>query len=95
MDYVDGMHIIPITVRNGTVTECAFVSQELNRGQEAVYLETHLLGPEGYEIRNRYFGTEGGELSPAPLPEGMAETVRTGLGPSAVRPALPQSGEQH
>ena len=78
MDYVDGMHIIPITVRNGTVTDCAFVSQELNRGQEAVYLETHLLGPEGYEIRNRYFGTEGGELSPAPLPEGMAETVRTG-----------------
>ena len=78
MDYVDGMHIIPLTVHDREVVDCAFVSEELQMGQEYLYIETHILGPDGYEIRNRYFRAENGELSSAPLPEGIAETVRTG-----------------
>lgn len=78
MDYVDAMHIVPLTVRNGEIVDCAFVSEELRMGKEYLYIETHVLGPGGYEIQNRYFRAENGELSPAPLPEGMAEAVHTG-----------------
>lgn len=78
LEYVDGEHIIPMTVENGRVVDCAFVSEVLRMGKPHLYLETHILGEDGYEIRNRYFRDEKGELEPVPLPEGMAEVLQTG-----------------
>ena len=61
-EWVDAGHIIPISVRNGRITEAAFVSEGIIRGKEYVYLETHLLGKDGYVIKNDFFVRENGEL---------------------------------
>lgn len=60
-EWVDAAHIIPISVKNGRITEAAFVSEGIVRGNEYVYLETHTLTPEGYVIYNDFFlrGSDG------------------------------------
>lgn len=61
-EWVDGAHIIPLSVRNGEITEAAFVSEGMYRGEPYVYLESHRLEEDGYVIRNEFFGRENGKL---------------------------------
>jgi len=49
-------------VRNGRITEAAFVSEGIERGHEYVYLETHTVEDGGYCIRNAFFDREDGVL---------------------------------
>ncbi len=80
MEYLPAMNIFPITMRYHQITEVAFASENTVRGQKYVYLEIHTLENGLYVIQNRYFKSEGngGALTPAPLPEGVAERVNTG-----------------
>lgn len=77
-EFVDASHIIPITVRHGEVVEAAFVSETMQSGSPALYIETHLLEDGHYRIKNEYFTYDGdGALRPAPLPEGVAPELVT------------------
>ena len=61
-EFVDAAHIVPLSVRNGRITEAAFVSEGIERGREYVYLETHTFEDGGYCIRNTFFDREDGML---------------------------------
>lgn len=78
IEYLTADHIIPLSVSCGEITEAAFVSEVLQRGETYIYLEMHLLENSGYRITNTYFIEEKGELKPADLPQGMAESFTTG-----------------
>lgn len=82
-DFVDGDHIIPISVEGGRITEAAFVSEVRRRGESLLYVEIHLREKDGYVIQNRYFRdspfAEDAELTGEVLPDDMAACVmRTG-----------------
>lgn len=61
-EWVDAAHILPLSVQNGIITEAAFVSEGIRRGEEYVYLEIHELEEDGYVIRNEIYIRENGEL---------------------------------
>lgn len=78
IEYVDAMHIIPLTVRKSKVTECAFVSTYTERGKDCCYIETHLLDDTGnYKITNESFIIEGMQLKAGTLPQGIAAEINT------------------
>lgn len=62
-DFVDAGHIVPISVHNGVITEAAFVSESIVRGEEVVYIETHCHESDGYVIRNEFYKRVGGRLT--------------------------------
>lgn len=62
-EFVDAAHIFPLSVKNGRITEAAFVSEGSRRGKEYVYLELHTLENDGYCIRNVFFDREDGRLT--------------------------------
>ena len=79
IEYLDGLSIIPLSIRDSRITEAAFVSQFTERGKECVYLETHTKGKNGnYVIENEYFILDGAQLKKADLPEGVAPKIETG-----------------
>jgi A118 family predicted phage portal protein len=78
IEYVDAMHIIPLSVKKSKITECAFVSTYTKRGKDCCYIETHTQDKSGnYVITNECFTIEGAQLKTDSLPDGMAETVNT------------------
>ena len=78
MEYLPAMCIFPITVRYHQIVEVAFASENTVRGKKYVYVEIHTLENGHYVIQNRYFESRGNSLTPAPLPEGVAERINTG-----------------
>ncbi len=76
-EFVDAAHIIPLSVRNGEITEAAFISEGIERGKEYVYLESHCIEDDGYVIRNEFFRRDGGKLVREDRPH-CAEIIRTG-----------------
>lgn len=78
IEYVDAMHIIPLSVSKSQITECAFVSTYTKRGKDCCYIETHLKDEKGnYVITNECFLIEGMSLKKDVLPDGVAETINT------------------
>ena len=65
VDFVDASHIVPISRRDGAITEAAFVSEVLRDGEKLVYIEIHRLGQSGYVISNELLRARDGELVPA------------------------------
>lgn len=78
IDYLTALQIIPITVRQGKIIDVAFVSEVIEKGKAFVYLETHELTGKGYRITNEYFNAQNDQLTPAPLPSGIAPELYTG-----------------
>lgn len=79
IDYLDAQHIIPLSVQKGNVTEVAFVSDEIRRGEQYIYLELHEREEDAtYCITNLYFRVKDGRLELAPLPTGIASVWHTG-----------------
>lgn len=78
LEYLPAMNIIPLTVKQGRVTEAAFVSEVLQKGKQFIYLETHQLTDKGYRISNQYFEERNETLSPVPLPKELIEQIQTG-----------------
>jgi len=77
IDYIKADMIYPITVNGSRVVECAFASSAVIDGNDAYYLQLHLLTNRGYVIRNIYLNAKTGvELF---TPEGVAEEVETGI----------------
>lgn len=78
IEYVDAMHIIPLSAKKSQVTECAFVSTYTKLGKDCCYIETHRLNEDGnYVITNECFLIEGESLKADVLPEGVAEEINT------------------
>lgn len=69
--------IIPLTIEEGEVINCAFVSESVKKinGQlkKLYYMELHELEPRGYQITNKYFDETGAEIQI----EGIVETYNT------------------
>lgn len=90
LDYLPAECILPLTVRDGLVEECAFASELLLGGKRYAYLQTHQLVPDQargsqarqYRITNEAFeitGSGGDEgFVPVKLPEGVAASFETG-----------------
>lgn len=77
IDYIKADMIYPITVSGGRVVECAFASSVVVDGEDAYYLQLHLLADRRYVIHNIYLNAKTGvELF---TPEGVAAEVETGL----------------
>ena len=79
IEYLDAMGIIPLSIKNGRITECAFISEFTRLGKPMLYLETHTKDKNGnYVIENELFSVNGGTLQPEALPQGMAKRLDTG-----------------
>lgn len=79
IEYVDALHIVPLSVKKSQIVECAFVSRFSKMGKECCYIESHTLDKAGnYVIENEYFVIDGTELKKQELPEGVAERINTG-----------------
>ncbi len=68
-DYTSAESIHPITVKNGKITEAAFISESVVRGKQCVYAETHRLENGEYVITNEFYEEENGEMVKKKLPE--------------------------
>ncbi len=99
MEWVDGAHIIPLSVKNGEITEAAFVSEGVYRGEPYLYLESHRREEDGYVIRNEFFSRENGKLVKKAMGN-IPEVIRTGspvpmfaiLTPNILNPVDPACG---
>lgn len=78
LEYLDAPCIIPLSVVGRRITEVAFVSAQIKRGKQYVYLETHTLEQSGYVITNEYFQYDNGGLKKENLPDGIAPRMETG-----------------
>lgn len=76
--YVTATNMIPISMKNGIITEIAFVSDVLDKGKSFIYLETHSLDGEKYVITNQYFRVVNDQMEEVPLPGGIAPMIHTG-----------------
>lgn len=76
-EWVDAGHIIPVSIKNGKITEAAFVSEGFIRGEEYVYIETHLLENGGYVISNDFYVRKNGKLVLSDDPEYCTGKFRT------------------
>lgn len=78
IEYVNALNIIPLSVEKSKITECAFVSEFINKGKAGCYIETHTKDENGnYIIENEYFAIDGCEMRKEPLPLGMVERLDT------------------
>ena len=56
MDFIRADGIFPLSWENGVIRECAFATTHTYAGKEYLYLQMHLLNPDGtYRIENRLF----------------------------------------
>ena len=93
MDYNPAECIIPITVKHGDVTECAFASEVFVQGKKCVYLQIHEIVTKmnelgeiykTYKITNEYYESieeaKGDDLKfrKINLPQGMISSFETG-----------------
>ena len=70
--------ILPITVTHGEIRDVAFMSEIMLNGKRCVYLETHILGKDGYTITNDFFEEgENDNFSPVAGPSGVLHTIHT------------------
>lgn len=87
IDFVRADMVYPLSWDNGDITECAFGSNRVVDGKEAVYLQIHRKGrydeeegetenPDLYYIENKYIDADSGEEME--LPEGILESIPTG-----------------
>lgn len=79
IDYVRGSMIYPLAWDNGIITECAFASERKQGAEKYIYLNIHRKGGQGrYVVENKMFRRNGDTITPADLPEGVADEVVTG-----------------
>ena len=74
-EFVDAAHIIPLSVRDGSIIEAAFVSECRWRGEDYIYLEIHCLEEDGYVISNEFYKREDGGLVRSDVPLGNCPAV--------------------
>lgn len=78
LNYLPADCIIPLTIRAGTITEAAFASEVLEKGEPYIYLEIHELDADGkYIIGNHYFSVKDNVLAERPLPDGILPELHT------------------
>jgi len=78
IDFVNANYIYPLSWKNRTITECAFISNYVSGKNEKplIYIQVHALNKQGlYVIQNKLFDAEG---KPQPLPDDVPEELTTG-----------------
>lgn len=76
IEYINALNIIPISFSNGVITEAAFVSEIMRKGQKYIYLEIHTRTDTGQQVENKMFKVnEDGAIEPQSLDAGVAETI--------------------
>jgi len=75
--YLSAPCIYPITVEHGEISEVAFVSESLHRGEKYALVEAHTKHNGQYVVENKRYVVKDGEYTEAPLPDGIAATVYT------------------
>lgn len=78
IDYIRAGMIYPLRWENGTITECAFASEQVAGKEKRIYLNIHRLEQGRYVIENHLFRESGGAIGELTLPEGVQAEVRTG-----------------
>lgn len=79
IDYVRGSMVYPLAWDNGIITECAFASERKLGAEKHIYLNIHRKDGQGrYVVENKMFRRNGDTITPADLPEGVADEVMTG-----------------
>lgn len=79
IDYVRGSMVYPLAWDNGIITECAFASERKQGAEKYIYLNIHRKDGQGqYVVENKMFRRNGDTITPADLPEGVADEVMTG-----------------
>jgi A118 family predicted phage portal protein len=58
---VDAQNIIPLKIENNEIIDCAFVFETIKDNKKLVYIETHILKGESYEITNIYLDIKTGK----------------------------------
>lgn len=66
--------ILPISYRNGIITDVAFISEFKNKGRQYYYLNVHILEDDGYVIYNHVIDLAGNQVS---LPNTTVGVLRT------------------
>ena len=80
MDFIRADGIFPLSWENGIIRECAFATVHTFNGKEYLYLQLHLLNPEGtYSVENHFFLKSDSsdflqEVSVEKLPAELAKT---------------------
>lgn len=76
--HLKGNQIIPLTIEDDEIIECAFVSEKTkkinNKITKVIYLEIHELKDRGYQITNKFFNKDDGEELRI---EGIIDTYNT------------------
>lgn len=79
LNYITAEHIIILSKDNDNVSEVAFCSEVILKSVKHLYLELHTLDENGnYVITNKYFKYENEQLTDAPIPSTIAESIHTG-----------------
>ena len=79
IDYVRGSMVYPLAWDNGIITECAFASERKQGAEKYIYRNIHRKDGQGrYVVENKMFRRNGDTITPADLPEGVADEVMTG-----------------
>lgn len=75
---VKGNQVIPLTIEDGEIINCAFVSESRikkdGKTMNVIYLELHELLDKGYQITNKYFDKDTGQEV---VIDGVLETYNT------------------
>ncbi len=58
IDYLDASCIIPLTVKHGKIIDVAFATDVFIKGKKYIYLQTHILTKNGYQITNQFYMCE-------------------------------------
>lgn len=77
LSYIDGEKIIPLSCKNGVITEAAFCSEACVKGENKLYLEIHRLEGGEYVIENRVFSADSGIIREDTLPDSIPSVIRT------------------
>lgn len=74
-DYLPASNIIPLTVENDEITECAFVSTKISKGKKYVYLQLFTHDGDKYAVENYYYEDNNDTLIPCALPEDVKSRI--------------------
>lgn len=77
LQYLPAQNIIPLSIVDETIIDCAFVTTKVLKGKTKVFVEIHSSIDTEYRIDNLIFSTDKANtmLQPEPLPKDIPQTV--------------------
>lgn len=72
--FVNAQNIIPLRIEDEQIIDCAFVSETIKNNKKLIYIETHILKENGYQITNTYLDLKTGKEE---IIDGIIKTYNT------------------